>query len=69
MTLVEAPSIWLRAERGLLAYVGDHKAKPRSGFSICHLHYSSRQRQILNLLSEARDRTCVLMDTSQIHFH
>ena len=31
---------------------------------ICDLHHSSRQRQILNPLSEARDRTCVLMDAS-----
>ena len=33
-----------------------------------HLQYhSSGQRRILNPLSEARDRTCVLMDTSQTH--
>ena len=32
------------------------------------LHLSSRQCWILNPLSEARDRTCVLMDPSQIHF-
>ena len=36
---------------------------------ICNLHYSSRQHQILNPLSKARDRTCILpMDASQIHF-
>ena len=34
---------------------------------ICDLHHSSRQCQILNPLSEARDRTCILMDTSQVH--
>ena len=34
---------------------------------ICHLHHSSRQCWILPL-SEARDRTCILMDASQIHF-
>ena len=33
---------------------------------ICNLHHSSQQRRILNPLSEARDRTCILMDTSQI---
>ena len=37
--------------------------------SICDLHHSSPQRQIVNPLSKARDRTCVLMDASQIHFH
>ena len=35
---------------------------------ICNLHHSSWQHQILNLLSKVRDWTCVLMDTSQIHF-
>ena len=36
---------------------------------ICNLHHSSRQRQILNPLSEARDRTCIRMDSSQAHYH
>ena len=30
---------------------------------------SSQQHQILNLLSEARDQTCVLMDTSRVCYH
>ena len=33
---------------------------------VCDLYHSSKQRWILNPLSEARDRTCVLMDASQI---
>ena len=33
------------------------------------LHHSSWQRQILNPLSKVRDRTCVLVDASQIRFH
>ena len=33
---------------------------------VCDLHHSSWPRQILNPLIEARDRACVLMDTSQI---
>ena len=36
---------------------------------ICDLYHSSRQRQILNLLSEARDRSWNLMVPSRIHFH
>ena len=32
------------------------------------LHHSSWQHRILNPLSESRDQTCDLMDTSQIHF-
>ena len=34
----------------------------------CDLHHSSRQRQILNPLSEARDRTHNLMVPSRINF-
>ena len=33
---------------------------------VCHLHQSSQQHWIVNLLSEARDRTCVVMHTSWI---
>ena len=35
---------------------------------ICDLHHSLWQCQIVNPLSETRDRTCILVDTSQIHF-
>ena len=33
----------------------------------CVCDHGSRQRWILNPLSEARDQTCVLMDASQVH--
>ena len=36
---------------------------------VCDLHYSSWQLQILNPLSEARDLTHILMDTSWVHYH
>ena len=32
------------------------------------LHHSSWQRWILNPLSEARDQTRVLMDTTRVHY-
>ena len=35
---------------------------------VCDLQHSSRQRRIRNPLSKTRDRTCVLMDASQICF-
>ena len=34
---------------------------------VCDLHCSSWQCQILNPLSKARDGTCILMGTSQVH--
>ena len=36
---------------------------------VCDLDHSSRQHRILNPLSKARDRTPILMDTSQICFY
>ena len=33
---------------------------------VCNLHHSSRQRQIVNPLSKARDRTCNPMVPSRI---
>ena len=36
---------------------------------VCNLHHGSRQHQILNPLSEARDWTQNLMVTNWIHFH
>ena len=38
--------------------------KTRSEPCICDLHHSSRQHHILNPLSEARGRKCILLDTS-----
>ena len=35
----------------------------------CYLHQSSQQQQSLNPMLEARNRTCVLMDTNQVHYH
>ena len=36
---------------------------------ICNLHHSSQPRRIFNPLSKARDRTCILMDTSWVCCH
>ena len=36
---------------------------------VCNLHHSSRQCRILNPLSEARDRNCIFLDTSQFPYH
>ena len=52
-----------RGQMGAIA-AGLHHSNARSDH-IFDLHHSSQQCQILNLLSEARVGTCVLMDTSQ----
>ena len=36
---------------------------------ICNPHHVPQQCRILNALSEARDRTRVLMDASRVRFH
>ena len=35
---------------------------------VCNLHHSSQQHGILNLLSKARDQTCIFMDPSQVRY-
>ena len=64
---MEVPRLGVQSELKLLAYT---IATPMQDLScICDLHYSTRQHQILNSLSKARDQTGILMDTSQICFH
>ena len=48
-----------------MAYGGSW-ARGQIGAIAAGLNHSSRQRQIYNPLSEVRDQTCILMDTSQI---
>ena len=47
---------------------GSSQARVRIRAVDAGLRQSSQQHRILNPLSEARDGTCVLMDTHQIHF-
>ena len=59
---MEVPRLGVESELQLLAYItvtamGDPSL-------VCNLHHSSWQRGIVNPLSEARDRTCILMVTS-----
>ena len=64
---MEVPRLGVELELQLLAYTTATATPDLS--RVCNLHHSSRPCQILNPLSEARDWTHVLMDTSQIHFH
>lgn len=56
-----------KPELQLLAYATATVVQDLS--PVYDLNHSSRQRQILNPLSEARDRTCILTDTSQVRYH
>ena len=60
---MEAPSLRVETELQLPAY-GTATAMQDLSF-ICDLHHSLQERQILNPLSEVRDWTHILMDTSQ----
>ena len=49
------------------AYEGS-QARDWIGATAASLHQSSQQLRIPDALSEAKDQTCILMDTSQIRF-
>ena len=62
---VEIPSLGDKLELQLPAYTTATATWDPSRF--CNVHHSSQQRpQILNPLSDARDQTRILMDTSQV---
>ena len=58
----------LRVELELLLPATASAAATQNPSRICDLHCSSWQHQILGPLSEARDRTLILMDASQVRF-
>ena len=64
---MQVPMPGIKSELQLLAYT-TATAMP-DPIHICSLYLSSQQQWILNPLSEARDWTCVLMETSQVHYH
>ena len=63
---MEVPRLGVKSEVQLLAYTAA-SAKPDPS-CVCKLHHSSRQRWIPDPLSEARDQTHILNDTSWFHF-
>ena len=63
---MEVPSLGVESELQLLAYTTATDTPDLS--RICNLHHSSWQCRIPNPLSEARDRTFVLMVPSWICF-
>ena len=61
---MEVSRLGVESELQLLAYATATIMPDLS--CVCNLHHSSWQCQILNALSEARDQTCILMDTSSL---
>ena len=61
---MEVPRLGDEFELQLLAYTTATAAWHLS--CICNLHHNSQQFRILNPLSEARDQTRILMDTSGV---
>ena len=64
---MEVSRIGVKSELQPLAYTTATAMQDPS--HVYNLHHSSRQRRILNPLSEARDQTCFLVDTSWVHYH
>ena len=63
---MEVPRLGVESELQLLAYATATGTWDLS--HLCDLHHSSQQCQTSDPLSEARDQTCILTDTSQICF-
>ena len=62
---MEVPRLGVKLELQVSTYT-TVTAMPEPSL-VCNLYHSSQQHWILNLLTEARDRTCILMDTSRVH--
>ena len=63
---IEVSRLGVKSELQLLAYATD-TARPDLSH-VCDLHHSSWQHRILNPLGRARDQTCILTDTSRVHY-
>ena len=63
---MEVPRLGVKLELQLPAYTTATAKQDPS--HVCDLHHGSQQRWTLNSLSEARDRTRVLVVTSWIRF-
>ena len=61
---MEVPRLGVQSELQLLVYATVTATWDPS--RVCNLHHSSRQRQILIPLSEARDRTCSILVISWV---
>ena len=65
----EVPRLGVQSDLQLPAYATATATATQDLSHVCNLHHSSRQCQIPNPQSKARDGTHILMDTSRVHFH
>ena len=63
---MEVPRPGVKSELRMLAYPTATATPDPS--HVCDLHRSSWQCQILNPLREARDQTCILTETTEVHY-
>ena len=63
---MEVPRLGVQLELQLSAYATATAMQDPN--CVCDLHHSSQKHWILNQLSRTRDLTCVLMDTSWVHY-
>ena len=68
MQYVEVPERGVKSELQLPAYATATAIATRDPSRVCDLHHSARQHWILNPLSEARDRTCILTDPRRVRY-
>ena len=66
---MEVPRLGVKSKLQPPAYTTATPPPGRSCVCDLCLHHSSWQQRILNPLSEARDQTFILMDTTRIHFY
>ena len=58
-----------QARGGIVAAAASLHHSHSNARSDLHLRPQLMAMLILNLLSETRDRTCILMDTSRVHYY
>ena len=63
---MEVPGLGVESELQLPAYTTATAMQDPN--LVCDLHHSWQKHWISNPVSKARDQTCILMDTSSIHF-